>query len=243
MPALLIAGSCSSPSIWRSGVYTIPEFLGRRYNEAVRFTLALCWGLILVTNLAIMLYATSVLLGGLMGWNPLFSIWLTVVVIGIYTIGGGLGAVVMTDVLQVCVMFVGGAALAIRAVWEAGGLRRHARRRPRAKGRSTRSTSRSTCRTTPGHRFPGPASCSASGIVLSTAYFSGNRQMVQRALGARTEWDAKAGVVLAGLFKLFIPLLVAIPGLAALVLLPDLASPDDAVPSLMRVLLPPACAG
>ena len=135
MPALLIAGFLFVPFYWRSGVYTIPEFLGRRYNEAVRFTLALCWGLILVTNLAIMLYATSVLLRGLMGWNPLFSIWLTVVVIGLYTTSGGLGAVVMTDVLQVCVMFVGGAALAIRAVWEAGGLRRDARRRARARTR------------------------------------------------------------------------------------------------------------
>jgi SSS family solute:Na+ symporter len=242
MPALLIAGFLFVPFYWRSGVYTIPEFLGRRYNEGVRFALALCWGLILVTNLAIMLYATSVLLRSLMGWSPLFSIWLTVVVIGCYTIGGGLGAVVMTDVLQVCVMFVGGAALAIRAVWEAGGLgaMRDAvlARGPEYSQHFTLFLPHDT--ETP---FPWTGILLGLGVVLSTAYFSGNQQIVQRALGARSEWDAKAGVVLAGLFKLFIPLLVAIPGLAALVLLPELATPDDAVPSLMRVLLPPGLRG
>ena len=242
MPALLIAGFLFVPFYWRSGVYTIPEFLGRRYNEAVRFALALCWGLILVTNLAIMLYATSVLLRSLMGWSPLFSIWLTVVVIGCYTIGGGLGAVVMTDVLQVCVMFVGGAALAIRAVWEAGGL---AAMRAAVLARGPEYSQHFTLflphdTATP---FPWTGILLGLGIVLSTAYFSGNQQIVQRALGARSEWDAKAGVVLAGLLKLFIPLLVAIPGLAALVLLPELLTPDDAVPSLMRVLLPPGLRG
>ena len=135
MPALLIAGFLFVPFYWRSGVYTIPEFLGRRYNEAVRFALALCWGLILVTNLAIMLYATSVLLRSLMGWSPLFSIWLTVVVIGCYTISGGLGAVVMTDVLQVCVMFVGGDRAGDPRGVGSGRPRRHARRRPRARAR------------------------------------------------------------------------------------------------------------
>jgi SSS family solute:Na+ symporter len=242
MPALLVAGFLFVPFYWRSGVYTIPEFLGRRYNEAVRFTLALSWGLILVINLAIMLYATSVLLRGLMGWNPLFSIWLTVVVIGLYTTSGGLGAVVMTDVLQVCVMFVGGSALAIRAVHEAGGL---AAMRDAVLARGPAYAQHFTLflphdTTTP---FPWTGILLGLGIVLSTAYFSGNQQIVQRALGARSEWDAKAGVVLAGLFKLFIPLLVAIPGLAALVLLPELVRPDDAVPSLMRMLLPPGLRG
>ena len=192
MPALLIAGFLFVPFYWRSGVYTIPEFLGRRYNEAVRFTLALCWGLILVTNLAIMLYATSVLLRSLMGWSPLFSIWLTVVVIGCYTISGGLGAVVMTDVLQVCVMFVGGAALAIRAVWEAGGL---AAMREAVLARGPEYAQHFTLflphdTTTP---FPWTGILLGLGIVLSTAYFSGNQQIVQRALGARTRVGRQGG--------------------------------------------------
>ena len=85
--------------------------------------------------------------------------------------------------------------------------------------------------------------CLGLGIVLSTAYFSGNQVVVQRALGARSEWDAKAGVLFAALFKLFIPVLVAVPGLCALVIVPGLENPDDAVPSLIRMLLPTGLRG
>ena len=241
MPALLVAAFLFVPFFWRSGVYTIPEFLGRRYNEAVRFSLALCWGLILVRNLAIMLYATAILLRGVMGWNPLLSIWVTAVVVGIYTTSGGLAAVVMTDVLQSVVMFVGGAALTVRSVWEAGGLAAM-RERILAAGPTTPSTSRCSCRTTPPHHSPGPGSCSASASCSRPPTSPAtNRSCSARSARApsgtpRPAWCSPQ------LFKLLIPLLVAIPGLAALVILPGLASPDDAVPSLIRLLLPPGCA-
>jgi SSS family solute:Na+ symporter len=81
------------------------------------------------------------------------------------------------------------------------------------------------------------------GIVLSTAYFVGNQAVVQRALGARSEWDAKAGMILAGFLKLFIPFLVVVPGLAATALHPDLDLADRAVPTLIRDLLPPGLTG
>jgi SSS family solute:Na+ symporter len=62
MPALLIAAFLFVPYYWRSGVFTVPEFLGRRYGAEVRSFLALCWGLILVLTLGIMIHATAVLL-------------------------------------------------------------------------------------------------------------------------------------------------------------------------------------
>ena len=242
MPALLVAAFLFIPFFWRSGVYTIPEFLGRRYNEAVRTFLAGAWGLILVANLAIMLYATSVLLRSLLGWDPLVSIWVTALVVGIYTTSGGLAAVVMTDVVQLVVMFVGGFALVIRAVWEAGGpgaiRERILERGPELSDHLSLLLPHDS--PTP---FPWSGILLGLGIVLSTAYFSSNQVVVQRALGAKSEWDAKAGVLFAAFFKIFIPVLVAVPGLAALVLLPSLERPDAAVPELIRLLLPPGLRG
>ena len=81
------------------------------------------------------------------------------------------------------------------------------------------------------------------GIVLSTAYFSSNQAVIQRVLGARSEWDAKASMLLAAFLKLLIPVLVLLPGLAALALYPELDNPDEAVPKLVRELLPPGLAG
>lgn len=242
MPALLIAAFLFIPYYWRAGVYTIPEFVGRRYNETVQFLLAVAWGLILLTNLGIMLHATAVLLRGVMGWDPLVSIWLTALVVGIYTISGGLAAVVMTDAVQLVIMFIGGGALVVRTLYEVGGIGA-LRESVLAQGPEyAQHFSLFLPHDTP-TPFPWTGILLGLGIVLSTAYFSGNQAVVQRALGARTEWDAKAGVLLAGGLKLFIPLLVAVPGLAAVAILPDLAAADDAVPTLIRLLLPPGVRG
>ncbi len=242
MPALLIAAFLIVPYYWRSGVFTVPEFLGRRYGTEVQTFLALCWGVILVLNLGIMLHATAVLLRGVLGWDPAVSIWLTAVVVGVYTITGGLTAVVMTDVLQLVIMFVGGGALVVRVLWEVGGpfaLRaRILERGPEFADHLSVYLPHDS--PTP---FPWTGIVLGLGIVLSTAYYTGNQAVVQRVLGARSEWDARAGVLLAAGFKLFIPLLVALPGLAAVVLLPDLGHADDSVPSLIRLLLPPGLRG
>ncbi|MEE2776805.1 MAG: sodium/solute symporter, partial [Acidobacteriota bacterium] len=242
MPALVVAAFLFVPFYWRAGVYTVPEFLGRRYNGAVQTFMAVCWGLILVTNLGIMLYATSVLLRGVMGWDPLVSIWVTVAIVGIYTISGGLAAVVMTDVLQLVVMFVGGGALVIRAVWEVGGIGA-LRERLTEGGPALTDHLELFLPHDTATPFPWTGVLLGLGVVLSTAYFSGNQAVVQRALGARSEWDAKAGVLLAGFLKLFIPILVAVPGLCAILIIPGLETADDAMPQLIRVLLPPGLRG
>ncbi len=242
MPALVIAAFVFVPFYWRSGVFTIPEFLGRRYGPLVQTILALCWGVILVINLGIMIHATGILLRGVLGWPPAVSILVTTVIVGIYTIRGGLAAVVMTDVVQLVVMFVGGTALVARALWEVGG---PWAMRDRILGLGPDYADHFSLylphdTATP---FPWTGIVLGLGIVLSTAYFTGNQAVVQRCLGARSEWDARAGVLFAGLLKLFIPLLVAVPGLAAILIVPGLANPDEAVPSLIRLLLPPGLRG
>jgi len=60
-------------------------------------------------------------LSELMGWHIMTSIFVTAVVVGLYTIFGGLNAVVMTDVVQLVIMFVGGIAILILCFWELGG--------------------------------------------------------------------------------------------------------------------------
>ena len=81
------------------------------------------------------------------------------------------------------------------------------------------------------------------GIIMSTAYFVGNQAVMQRALGARSEWDSKAGMLTAGLFKMAIPVLVFLPGMAARGLYPDLDPVDGAIPTLIDRLMPPGLKG
>jgi SSS family solute:Na+ symporter len=76
------------------------------------------------------------------------------------------------------------------------------------------------------------------GLILGPAYWIGNQAIVQRALGARSEFEAKAAYVWGALLKNIIPFIVAVPGLIALAKYPDLNSGDDAVPTLVARMLP-----
>jgi solute:Na+ symporter, SSS family len=237
MPACIIAAFIFIPYYWRAGVFTIPEFLGRRYNLAVQIIEAIMWLLFLVCMLAVMLWMTAVMMETVVGWPPAVSIWVTVVVVGIYCISGGLTAVVITDVIQMIVMYIGGGALLVLGVWKAGGWSEMVNK-VFALGDHYKNHFNLLLPHNDPTPYPWTGILFGLGIVLSTAYYVGNQAIVQRALGARSEWDAKGGMILAGFLKLFIPPLVMIPGLAALAIYPNLEKPDQAVPMLVREILP-----
>ena len=242
MPAMAIAAFFFIPYYWRSGVYTIPEFLGRRYNVLVQVLHGGIWGIFLLTMLAVMLWLTAGLLETNLGWNTTFSIWLIVAITGIYTFSGGLSAVVMTDVVQLIVMFVGGAALVVLSLWEVGGWD-SLREQVLAKGPEYQNHFKLLLPHDTPTPYPWTGIVFGLGLVMSTAYMAGNQAIVQRTLGARSEWDAKGGMLFAGLLKVFIPLLIVVPGLTAIILAPDLEKPDMAVPTMIRELMPPGLKG
>ena len=122
MPAMVFAAFIFVPYFWRTGVFTIPEFLGRRYNTGVQFLSACIWAVVLFLGLAIMLWVTAdKLMYTILGWNQWYSVILMATVTGLYTFSGGLTAVVFTDVVQLVVMYVGGLGLLALSLWEVGG--------------------------------------------------------------------------------------------------------------------------
>ncbi len=121
MPAMLLAAFIFIPYFWKAGLYTIPEYLGRRYNDYVRAVASMTWIIFFALDLGVLFWATAVMFKPLMGWDPWFSIIVTAVVVGLYTFFGGLTAVVMTDVVQMIIMFVGGATVVVVGLYHAGG--------------------------------------------------------------------------------------------------------------------------
>ena len=242
VPALLLAAFVFIPYYWRAGVYTLPEFIGRRYNDGARWILSSVLMLFMALNLAIILWTSSVFLKEVVGLENVYGIWATAIIVGIYTVSGGLAAVVMTDVMQLVVMFVGSAALLALGMWEVGGwsgLREIVMAQPEVNENYFRLLHPHE----PGTDFPWPGMVFSLGIVMSTGYYVGNQAVMQRALGARTEWDAKASMLTAGAFKLLIPFLVLFPGMAARAIVPDLEQNDRAIPALINQLLPPGLKG
>ena len=243
MPAMMVAAFIFIPYYWRAGVYTIPEFLGKRYNNYVQVIHAIIWGIFLITMLAVMLWMTSLMLSTVLGINVYFAIWMMVIIVGIYTLSGGLSAVVLTDVVQMIVMFVGGFAMVALCIWEIGGWGAM-QEQILGLGPDYQHHFDLLLPHDADTPYPWTGIVFGLGIVLAIGYMAGNQAVVQRTLGARTEWDCKGGMLFAGFLKCFIPILVALPGLAAIVLIgPDLADGDSAMPMMIRDLLPPGLRG
>ena len=242
MPAMMLAAFIFIPYYWRAGVYTIPEYLGKRFNDSVRTIEAFIWVLFMAFDLGIIFWASAVLLNTLMGWSIIVSLLVTAAVVGFYTISGGLSAVVMTDVVQMIIMFVGGFAVIILGLWTVGGWS-GLTEKILAMGPQYSNHFKLFLPSNVNTPYPWTGILFGLTFVMAPAYFIGNQAIVQRTLGARDEWNAKAGVLWGSFFKMFIPILIVLPGLIALPLFPGLADGDEAFPTLVKNLLPPGMTG
>ena len=241
--AMILAAFIFIPLYWRTRVYTIPEFLGRRYNGGVRTLHAVIWLLILVFDVGIVFHATALLMGTLLGWSYWVCVAGIAAVVVIYLVGAGLTAVVLTDVIQIVVMMVGGLAAVGLGMWKVGGWDGLVAALNAGGHSDHLELYRPPDGTTP---YPWTGILFGLGMVMSTAYFIGNQTIVQRCLGARSEWDAKASMLVGACLKALIPVLVVTPGLIALVLYADQipeGKEDMAFPILIKNLLPPGLVG
>jgi len=246
VPAMIVAAFIFVPLFWRAGVVTIPEFLERRFNVGVRTALALCWLLFMACNLGIMLYASAKMMHGLFEWNLLLCVMLTAGLVGIYTLAGGLAAVVYTDVIQ-CVIMIGGCLMVlVIGLVDLGGVDgllaavREAESARSAAGAASEELqhTRLVLPVDTESPYPWTGVLFGLGLILGPAYWIGNQAIVQRSLGARTEFEAKASYIWGALLKNLVPFIVAVPGLIALARFPHLSDGDLAFPTLVSHLLP-----
>jgi len=238
IPAMVIASLIFIPVYWKAGVYSIPEYLGKRYNQAVRVISALITTVVMVFTIAVALWAIAITLETFLGWPTWVGIMVTGSVVGLYSVSGGLAAVAFTDSLQVIIMFVGGLAIVYLGISDAGG---------------TAAFAEALTRDNPTHlqaylpadhsEFPWPAVILGLGFVLSPAYWCGSQVILQRTLGARSQWDASAAMIFAALAKTCVPLLIVFPGLLALVMVAEIEAPDMALPWVIKNVLPPGLSG
>jgi len=238
IPAMIIAALIFIPLYWKAGVYSIPEYMGLRYNQSVRVVAALITSIVAVFAIGVALWALALTLESYLGWPIWVGIIVTGTIVGLYSIAGGLAAVAFTDSLQVCIMFIGGLIIVGLGLSETGGL----------DGFAMTLTSEN-----PNHLqaylpadhegYPWPGVILGLGIVLSPAYWCAGQAILQRSLGARTQWDASAGMMFAAFAKTFVPLLIVFPGLLALVMHAEIQYPDKALPWVIKNVLPPGISG
>ncbi len=238
IPAMIIASLLFVPLYWRAGVYSIPEYLGRRYNKWVRVIAAGIASVFSIFAVAVALWAIAITLQSYIGWPIWVGILVTGTVVGLYSVSGGLAAVAFTDALQVSIMFIGGLSIMWLGLDEVGGLA---------------AFSDALVAENPDHlkvylpadheSFPWPGVILGLGLVLSPAYWCGGQAILQRTLAARSQWDASAAMMFAAFAKTFIPVLIVFPGLLALVMQASIEYPDMSLPWVVKNVLPPGLSG
>ena len=222
------------PYYVRGGLYTMPEFLERRYNAHRRHLFAVCCLVLwIVAQMAVVMLAGAKALRGMFDIDECLTIVTLAVLAGSYTIYGGLKSVAWTDFLQFVVMMVGGLVVAVVGLTKVGGLGTLMHAVPEKFKIIYPATD-------PEYPWFGVWTLFFS---VGIWYNCTNQFIVQRCLGARSEWDARMGVVFAGFMKVVLPLLVVIPGIIAFRLYPGLQDTDLAFPTLVRELLPVGLSG
>lgn len=231
---LIILASLFAPLYLRRRIYTIPEFLERRFGWGLRAFLS---GNLLLMNVltknAIDLWAGSLLLNLLFGWNQTVVMVALSLLTALYTMKGGLRAVVYADMVQGTWLIVSGIVLTIVGLIAVGGW------------------SGLTARVDPGllhmvkpldHELP------ITGFLIGNLfggmfYWCMDQTNVQRVLGARSVEHGQKGAIFAGFLKLLIPFILVLPGVIAHALYPNLPKADMAYPRLVSDLLPAGLRG
>jgi SSS family solute:Na+ symporter len=220
---LIIVGKYFLPIFIEKGIYTIPEFVEKRYSTNLKTILAVFWiGLYVFVNLTTVLYLGALALETILGIPLIYGVLGLSLFAAAYSLYGGLSAVAWTDVIQVIFLILGGTITTYLALDTV------------SSGQGFISGLKIVYNAVP-ERFamilkpdnPEYANLPGIGVlvggmwVANLYYWGFNQYIIQRTLAAKSLKEAQKGILFAAFLKLIIPLIVVIPGIAAYVIVND----------------------
>lgn len=235
---LIIVGKYFLPIFLARGIYTMPQFLETRYDHRVRTIMAIFWlGVYILVNLTSVLWLGALAINAITGFDMVYGlIFLATFSIG-YSIYGGLKAVALTDVIQVVLLIFGGLLVSYLALdkiaagqgaWQGFGMMLE--QVPEKFDMILDSSNPHYI------SLPGISVLVGGMWIMNFSYWGFNQYITQRALAAKNLQEAQKGIAFAAYLKLLMPVIVVVPGIAAAMLVPDLARPDQAYPEMMKLV-------
>jgi SSS family solute:Na+ symporter len=229
--SLVVVAVFFMPVYLKNKIYTMPQFLKTRYNETVAMIMAIFWlFLYIFVNLTSILYLGAIAINNLTGGAYFHLIMIGLALFALFITLGGMKVIGYTDVIQVLVLTIGGlitSYIALTVVAEKfgyghnalAGLNHLVKAAPdHFKMIFDKPTASSTQKQIDDYSsLPGIAMMIAGMWVANINYWGCNQYITQRALGADLK-TARTGILFAALLKIFMPLLVVVPGIAAYVL-------------------------
>ncbi|NXS08287.1 SC5A3 protein, partial [Neodrepanis coruscans] len=237
---LQLLGWVFVPVYIRSGVYTMPEYLSKRFggHRIQIYFAALSLILYIFTKLSVDLYSGALFIQESLGWNLYLSVILLIGMTALLTVTGGLVAVIYTDTLQALLMIVGALTLMIISITEVGGFEEVKRRYMLATPNVTsilltyNISNANSCNVEPKPdalkmlREPTDEDIPWPGFLLgqtpaSVWYWCADQVIVQRVLAAKNIGHAKGSTLMAGFLKLLPMFIIVVPGMISRILFAD----------------------
>ncbi len=228
---LLVVGKYFLPIFIEKKLYTIPEFIEKRYSTNLKTILAIFWiALFIFVNLTTVLYLGGKALDTIIGSGDGSIIQISIICLGFfaaaYSLWGGLAAVAWTDVIQVILLIFGGLLMtyfALTNVTDSGnfieGLKFIYQKIPE---RFTMILSKGEIITPNGrdawNDLPGIAVLVGGMWVANLYYWGFNQYIIQRTLASKSLEEGQKGIAFAAFLKLIIPIIVVLPGMIAYVM-------------------------
>jgi len=234
---LILLGLVFAPFYFKSRISTLPEFLERRYGPASRVVLALMAIMAaLFIHIGMSLFASAAVFKQFFGIDVVTSIILVSVVTAVYTILGGLKAVVVTETIQTGVLILGAVMITAFALLALPGHGIHNLAELRAAIKPDQLSMIQTHSTAGLNWY----AVLLGYPILGVWYWCSDQTIVQRVLGARSQKDAQLGPLLAGGLKILPVFIMVFPGVLGYVLFRDVIGPDcnQTLPVLINQLIP-----
>jgi SSS family solute:Na+ symporter len=226
IPAMIFLALFMMPFYYGSKARSVPEFLKLRYDEKTRGLNAILFALMTILASGISMYALAILMEKVLGWNFNISLWISAGIVLIYTYLGGLSSAIYNEVLQFFIIVIGLLPLAYLSLKDVGwwhGLKEGLAPITTANGFAADTWTTTWKYTT--HASTNPMGVEWYGIffglgfVLAFGYWCTNFLIVQRAFAAESKSAARKVPLIGALPKMFIPFLIIVPGIIAVVLL------------------------
>jgi SSS family solute:Na+ symporter len=249
---LILLGLVFAPFYFKSKISTLPEFLEKRYGSTARTILAFIAILgVLFVHIGMSLYAGAVVFHTFFGINVFTSILIISVITAVYTVLGGLKAVVVTESIQTIILIIGAVVLtgfAISALPEHGVTTLAELKAQLKPGQLNMLHSKESLGLLGEGGFESGLTwyaCLLGYPVLGLWYWCSDQTIVQRVLGAKSRHDSQMGPIFAGFLKLLPVFIMVFPGVIAFVLFKDLIGTDanQTLPVMINQLLPTGLKG
>jgi len=230
IPAMLFLALVMMPFYYISKTHSVPGYLKLRFGESSRALSAISFAFMTVLMSGVNMFAMAKVMQIVLGWDINFSIWISSLTVAVYVALGGLRSAIFNEVLQFFLIWAGALLIPILGLYETGGW-------SHLKVLIAQRTSNEYV-----HMWSGLGSFTTNpmgihwtgivfglGAILSMGYWTTDFLVVQRILTAKDIRSAEMAPIIGAGFKMFVPLIVILPGLLGLAVLPMKLTAESAV--------------